>query len=104
MKLLLFFLTLLKIDSFSKIYVFKNKIENVLEGCDERWDTQQYKVNITEIEKININKYKYDLLKNLQNGCILKKLHYVKEYESNLNSKLLGNLLSGLKSEFEEFL
>ena len=101
MKLLLFFLTLLKIDSFSKIYVFKNKIENVLEGCDERWDTQQYKVN-REIEKININKYKYDLLKNLQNGCV-KKLH-VKEYESNLNSKLVGNLLSGLKSEFEEFL
>jgi hypothetical protein len=104
MKLLLFFLTLLKTDSFSNIFVFKNKIENLLEGCDERWDTQDPdKVN-REIEQININKYKYDLLKNLQNGCILKKLNYVKEYENNLNSKLVGNLLSGLKSEFEEFL
>jgi hypothetical protein len=98
--ILLFFLTLLKTDRFSNTFVFKN-IEN-LESCER--DTQDPRKVNREIEQININKYKYDLLKNLQNGCILKKLHYVKEYESNLNSKLVGNLLSGLKSEFEEFL
>jgi len=116
MVLFLFFLSVIKnkIDNlfcFSKDnYVFKNKIDNLSEGCDERWgintkDTiDPYKVN-REIEKFNRNKYNYDLLQNLQNNhSISKKLHYVKEYESNLNSKLVGNLLSGLKSEFEEFL
>jgi len=123
MVLLLLFLCVIKnkIDNlfcFSKDnYVFKNKLENLSEGYDERWDINTkdkikldpYKVNITDedIVKFNINNYNYDLLQHLQNNqhSILKKLHYVKEYEKyNLNCKLLGNLLSaGLKNEFEDF-